>query len=209
MFDPVDLGTFMAVVPGAFLVPGPAVLIVLSRTAQCGRSTGIVTGLGVAAGDFIHTLGAAMGLSAVLMTSALAFNLIKYAGVAYLLYLGVRAFMEKPGALAAIPKSRAIGRKTAFFQAIAIEVLNPKTALFFLAFLPQFVHPERGAVFGQFAVLGLIFVGMGICYTTLLALSVRPLGHLFGKLAWLGRWQGKILGTMFIALGVRLALQER
>jgi threonine/homoserine/homoserine lactone efflux protein len=97
----------------------------------------------------------------------------------------------------------------AFFQAIPAEVLNPKTALFFLAFLPQFVHPERGSSFLQFAVLGLIFVGLSAVYTTLIALTIRPLGKLVKRLSWLGRWQGKIVGTIFISLGLKVATQHR
>ena len=94
MFDLTTLTTFTAVVPGLFLIPGPAVLLVLSRTVQGGRKTGILTGLGVASGDFVHTLFAAVGLSALLMTSALAFNVVKVVGAAYLIYLGVRALIE-------------------------------------------------------------------------------------------------------------------
>lgn len=208
MFDASTLGTFFAVVLGLFLIPGPAVLLVVSRTVQGGRKVGVATGLGVAAGDFVHTLFAAVGLSAVLMTSALAFSLVKYAGAAYLVYLGIRAMLEKPAGTA-LPAAAPIAPAKAFLQAIPAELLNPKTALFFLAFMPQFVHPERGSVFVQFAVLGLIFVALSSLYTTALALSIRPLGRLIGRLAWLKRWQGKIVGTIFIALGLKVAAQQR
>ena len=209
MFAPTVLGTFMVVVLGLFLIPGPAVLFVISRTIQSGRTTGLMTGLGVATGDFIHTMGAAIGLSAILMTSALVFNLIKYAGVAYLLYLGVKAFIEKQSDPHEVLIVKITSPKKAFFQAIAVEVLNPKTALFFLAFIPQFVHPERSSAFLQFIVLGLIFVVMSACYTTLLVFAIRPISHIMGKLTNLKRWQGKIIGTIFISLGLKLALQER
>jgi len=213
MFDASTLGTFIAVVIGLFLIPGPAVLLVVSRTVQGGRNVGVMTGLGIAAGDFLHTLFAAVGLSAVLMTSALAFSAVKYVGAAYLIYLGIRAVMEKPAmdqpAAAALPAAAPIAPGKAFLQAIPAELLNPKTALFFLAFMPQFVHPERGSTFAQFAVLGLIFVALSSLYSTLLALSIRPLGRLIGRLAWLKRWQGKIVGTIFIALGLKVAAQQR
>jgi threonine/homoserine/homoserine lactone efflux protein len=203
MLDLSTLGTFVAVVLGLFLIPGPAVLLVLTRTVHGGRKAGILTGLGIAAGDFIHTLGAAVGLSALLMTSALAFN------AAYLVYLGIRALREKqasahlPAAIAPVSASKA------FFQAIPAEVLNPKTALFFLAFLPQFVRPEHGSSFLQFTTLGLIFVGMSALYTTLIVLTIRPLGKLVKRLTWLSRWQNKIIGVLFISLGLRVAMQTR
>jgi threonine/homoserine/homoserine lactone efflux protein len=209
MLDLSTLGTFVAVVLGLFLIPGPAVLLVLTRTVHGGRKAGILTGLGIAAGDFIHTLGAAVGLSALLMTSALAFNAVKFVGAAYLVYLGIRALREKqasahlPAAIAPVSASKA------FFQAIPAEVLNPKTALFFLAFLPQFVRPEHGSSFLQFTTLGLIFVGMSALYTTLIVLTIRPLGKLVKRLTWLSRWQNKIIGVLFISLGLRVAMQTR
>ncbi|MCC8394815.1 LysE family translocator [Paraburkholderia sp. MMS20-SJTR3] len=208
MLELSTLGTFVAVVLGLFLIPGPAVLLVLTRTMQGGRKTGILTGLGIAAGDFIHTLGAAVGLSALLMTSALAFNVVKFVGAAYLVYLGIRALRAKQ-ASADLPAVAPLTGSKAFLQAIPAEVLNPKTALFFLAFLPQFVRPEHGSTFLQFAALGLIFVAMGALYTTLLVLTMRPVGRLVKRLTWLTRWQNKLIGVLFISLGLRVAVQTR
>ncbi|WP_397452871.1 LysE family translocator [Pseudomonas sp. NA-150] len=208
MFEPSTLGTFILVVLGLFLIPGPAVLLVLTRTIQGGRNTGIMTGLGVASGDLVHTLCAAVGLSALLMTSALAFNVVKIAGAGYLVYLGIRALLEKPGD-PSLPNVASVTPAKAFLQAIPAEVLNPKTALFFLAFLPQFVHPERGSSFLQFMTLGLIFVAMSASYTTLLVVAIRPLGRLVKRLSWLSRWQGKIIGTLFISLGLKVVTQHR
>lgn len=207
----IDLGTcatYAAVVLGLFLIPGPAVLLVLARSMSGGRRVGIATGLGVACGDLIHTVMATFGLSAVLMTSALAFNVVKYAGVAYLIVLGIRALLEKSDDLQ-LASSRLIDAPRAFRQAILAEVLNPKTALFFLAFLPQFVKPEHGAVLVQFATLGLIFVAMSAAYTSLLALGAGHVSRWLGRHRRIGRWQGRAVGTIYIALGVRLALQER
>jgi threonine/homoserine/homoserine lactone efflux protein len=149
-----------------------------------------------------------------LMTSALAFNAVKFVGAAYLVYLGVRALREKPtnstnDASPNTPVVAQVSGSKAFFQAIPAEVLNPKTALFFLAFLPQFVRPEHGSTFLQFAILGLIFVGMSALYTTLLVLTMRPLGRLVKRLTWLTRWQNKIIGVLFISLGLRVAVQTR
>ena len=159
MFDLSTLSTYVLVVIGLFLIPGPAILLVLTRTTQGGRKTGILTGLGIAFGDFVHTLFAAVGLSAILMTSALAFDIVKFVGAGYLIYLGIRALLEKPSN-SALPKVMTVTNSKAFFQAIFVEVLNPKTALFFLAFIPQFVKVEHGSSFLQFSVLCLIFVVM-------------------------------------------------
>lgn len=208
MIDLSTLSTFVAVVLGLFLIPGPAVLLVLTRTAQGGRRTGVLTGLGIATGDFVHTLFAAVGLSALLMTSALAFTVVKIVGALYLVYLGIRALLEKP-ADSSLPKIPSVTARKAFFQAILAEMLNPKTALFFLAFMPQFVHPEHGSMFVQSATLGLIFVGLSSLYTTLLVFSIRPLGKLVQRVSWIRRWQGKIVGTIFISLGLKVAAQHR
>lgn len=208
MFELSAVMTYVAVVLGLFLIPGPAVLLVVTRTFQGGRKVGIATGLGVAAGDLIHTLGAALGLSAILMTSATAFNVVKLIGAAYLIYLGVRAFMSRSGAASRL-QLPAVTPTQAFFQAIGAEVLNPKTAIFFLAFLPQFIHAQSGSSFLQFAVLGLIFSGLSATYTSLLALAIRPLSRAIKGLSGLRRWEGKITGTLFMALGLKIAFQQR
>jgi threonine/homoserine/homoserine lactone efflux protein len=184
------------------------VLLVLTRTLQGGRKVGIATGLGVACGDLVHTLCAALGLSAILMTSATAFNAVKWAGAAYLIYLGVRAFMAKTGTHARL-ELPAVTPRQAFFQAVGAEVLNPKTAIFFLAFLPQFVHPESGSSLVQFAVLGLIFSVLSAVYTSLLAIAIRPLSRGLKGLSALRKWEGKIIGTLFMGLGVKVAFQQR
>ena len=208
MIDTSSLGAFIVVVLGLFVIPGPAVLLVFSCTVQGGRKVGVMTGLGIATGDFIHTAFAAIGLSAVLMTSATAFTIVKMMGAAYLIYLGIRAILAKKKN-ASLPSPPVMTARRAFLQAVPAEVLNPKTALFFLAFMPQFVDPERGAVFLQFVTLGLIFVVMSSLYTTLIALLVRPLGRAIRGLSWLERWQGKIVGTIFIILGIKVAAQSR
>ena len=212
MVDSATLATFVAVVLGLFLVPGPAVLLVLTRTAQGGRRVGIATGAGIATGDLVHTLLAAFGLSALLMTSALAFGVVKLCGAGYLLWLGVKAFMERPAAPAAADDrapATAVSASRAFWQAIPAEVLNPKTALFFLAFMPQFVHAQRGHALAQFLILGLVFVAMSLVYSTTLAFAIRPIGRFVGRLGWLQRWKGKLIGVIFISLGVRVAFERQ
>jgi len=201
------LSAFVVIVIGLFIIPGPAVLLVGSRAAQGGRKAGIIAGLGIAAGDLVHTLFAAIGLSAILMTSSIAFNAVKFAGAAYLLYLGVRAILEKPSD----PQLPNVAPQTSakvFGQAIVIEILNPKTSLFFLSFLPQFVHPERGSTLLQFLILGLVFVLLSAIYTSILAVGIQAIGRMVKRISWLGRWSGKIVGTIYIALGLKVAFQN-
>ncbi|MCP3407033.1 LysE family translocator [Bradyrhizobium sp. CCGB01] len=200
--------TYIAVVLGLFLIPGPAVLLVLARSSVGGHRVGIATGLGIATGDMLHTAMATLGLSAVLMTSALAFSLVKYAGAAYLIYLGIRTLMER-GEDLKLARSRLVDAPLAFRQAVLAEVLNPKTALFFLAFLPQFVHPERGSIVAQLAVLGLVFVIMSAIYTALIALAAGQVAGWLARHRSIGRWQGRVVGAIYLGLGVRMALQQR
>lgn len=208
MFSLATLSAFIAIVLVLFLTPGPAVLFIATRTVQSGRNSGIMAGLGVATGDMIHTVFAAVGLSAILMTSALAFNVVKFAGVAYLIYLGIRAILEKPSE-PELPKISHASALSSYRQAILVEVLNPKTALFFLAFLPQFVNPEGGSSILQFIILGLIFVLLSAIYTTVLAISVPLLGGLVKRVSWMGRWSGKIVGAIYIGIGLKVAMQSR
>ena len=213
LIDTAALATFMVVVLGLFIVPGPAVLLVLTRTAQGGRPVGIATGAGIATGDLVHTLLAAVGLSALLMTSSLAFSVVKLCGAGYLLWLGVRALLEKPAAVRAeaapTPGVSAISPERAFWQAVPAELLNPKTALFFLAFMPQFVHADRGQALTQFLILGLVFAVMSLGWSTMLVFAMRPLGRLVARLGWLQRWKGKLIGAIFVSLGVRVAFQRQ
>jgi threonine/homoserine/homoserine lactone efflux protein len=208
MIDIATLLTYALVVLGLFLIPGPAVLLVLARGTSGGRRVGIATGLGIACGDLLHTLAASLGLSAVLMTSALAFDAVKFAGAGYLIWLGIKA-IRAPAADLAVASLRPIGAGRAWRQAILAEVLNPKTALFFLAFLPQFVQPGRGAVVAQFAELGLVFAVMSAAYTMVVAVAAGQLGRFLARHKRIGRWQNRITGGIFLALGVRLALQRR
>lgn len=170
-----------------------------------------MAGLGIATGDFLHTLFAAVGLSAILMTSALAFNVVKYAGAAYLLYLGVRELISKPAAPQLL-KVESAGALKSYVSATAAEVLNPKTALFFLAFLPQFVNHERGETVVQFLILGFIFVILSALYTSTIVLSVSTLGRVVKRTTWIGRLSGlsgKIVGTIYIGLGLKVAFQRQ
>jgi len=208
MIDIVTLTTYVAIVLGFVFIPGPATLLTVARATGSGTKAGIATGAGIAAGDLVHTAMAIIGISAIIATSALLFSIIKYAGAAYLVWLGIRAILEKAPAHF-MSRAPAITAGRAFRQAIVAEVLNPKTALFFLAFLPQFVRPENGAVIVQLALLGIIFVLLGLVSTVIFAVSAGHLGNFLRRSPGIVKWQGKIIGSIYCALGLRLALQER
>jgi threonine/homoserine/homoserine lactone efflux protein len=208
MIDTTTLIAYVAIVLGFVFIPGPATLLTVMRAATSGTRAGLATGVGIAAGDAVHTLMAIVGISAVIATSAMLFSIVKYIGAAYLVYLGIRAMLEQA------PKNFErrkvpVSAGTAFRQAILAEVLNPKTALFFLAFLPQFVRPENGSVALQLTVLGVVFILLGLVSTVVYAVSAGRLGNFLRKNPAVLKWQGKVIGGVYCTLGIRLALQER
>ncbi|MBB4571379.1 LysE family translocator [Rhizobium leucaenae] len=208
MIDHTTLLTYCAIVLGFVFIPGPATLLTVARAMTSGAKVGVATGAGITAGDIVHTFFAVVGISAVIATSAWLFGLLKYAGAAYLVYMGIKAILAK--APASIGHNRSpITAKLAFRQAIVTEILNPKTALFFLAFLPQFVHPQNGAVFFQLTILGVLFATIGFISTFVFAITAGHLGQFLRRHPSVLRWQGKFVGGIYCALGVRLALQER
>jgi threonine/homoserine/homoserine lactone efflux protein len=208
MIDTATLITYVAIVLGFVFIPGPATLLTVARATSSGTKVGIATGAGIAAGDVIHTFMAIVGISAIIATSAVLFSIVKYLGAAYLVFLGIQAILAKtPANLkgSALP----LRSGTAFRQAILAEVLNPKTALFFLAFLPQFVRPDNGSVALQLSILGIIFVVLGLLSTVVFAVCAGSLGSFLRRHPAALQWQGKIVGSVYCALGARLALQER
>lgn len=208
MIDQTTLITYLAILLGFVFIPGPAVILTLARATGSGTRVGIATGLGIAAGDIVHTAMTIVGLSAIILASAFLFNVIKYLGAAYLVYLGIRAILERTD-MNVMPETATLTPRRAFRQAILAEVLNPKSAMFFLAFLPQFVTPENGAVPLQLAILGVLFVLMGLVSTMTVAISAGEVGRFLRRNPVILRWQGKVIGSIYCALGLRLALQER
>ena len=208
MIDATTLAAYVAIVLGFVFIPGPATLLTVARATSSGPRVGIATGAGIAAGDLVHTVMAVVGLSAIIATSAMLFSIIKYLGAAYLIYLGIRALFERPATDPAAGM-RTIGVGAAFRQAILAEVLNPKTALFFLAFLPQFVKPGNGSAALQLLVLGGLFVLIGLFSTIVFALAAGGLGNFLRRNPSVLKWQGKVVGGIYCALGIRLALQDR
>ena len=208
MIDQTTLLTYLAVLTGFVFIPGPAVLLTLTRAASSGTRVGIATGLGIALGDLGHTVMAIFGLSAILAASAFLFNLVKYVGAAYLIYLGIKAFLERPDGLG-VAVAAPVATAEALRQGVLAELLNPKSALFFLAFLPQFVHLQNGPVSLQLAILGALFVAMGAVSTMVFAIGAGGIGNFLRRNPTVLRRQRKMVGTIYCALGIRLALQER
>jgi threonine/homoserine/homoserine lactone efflux protein len=189
-----------------FLVftPGPNTLYIIARSVQQGRLAGIVSSLGVESGTLIHVAAAAFGISALLMSSAMAFNIVKYAGAAYLIYLGIKTLLtrEKPAETEAA-KEMSLSRT--FSQAVLVNALNPKTALFFFAFLPQFIDAERGAA-TQILFFGAIVVLLGFTSGSIYSVLAGAIGNLLrGNLKFL-RAQRYFAGSVYIGLGVTTAL---
>ena len=161
--DSRGLALFLAAALVLLLTPGPAVLFIVARTVERGRRAGLVSALGAATGTLFHIAAAALGLSALLLSSALAFSVVKYLGAAYLILLGLRTLLSRDAeAASAVEAPSAAPLWQIYRQAVLVNVLNPKTALFFFAFLPQFVDPKGGAVPAQFAPLGAIFALWGL-----------------------------------------------
>ena len=161
------------------LTPGPAVLYIVSRSIAQGAKAGIVSSLGLCVGAMAHIAGAALGFSALLLSSALAFNVVKYLGAAYLIYLGIRTLRENKGMTAKETKPYSMGKT--FYEGIIVNLLNPKAALFFFAFLPQFVNPGQGTVLHQILLLGLIFLIIAFISDSLYAIFSGSLASWFKK----------------------------
>jgi threonine/homoserine/homoserine lactone efflux protein len=191
------------------LSPGPDIAFILGQTLRGGRRAGFAALGGVWSGTLVHVFLASVGLSAILASSATAFALVKWAGAAYLIYLGMMALRSQSGAFVVESGQPAIVPLKVFRQGIVVSLMNPKVAIFFLAFLPQFVEEGAGPVWAQLALHG--------CLLLLVAAAVEPPLILLGERLTQGlrqrpliaRWLDKTLGAMFIALGIRLALQER
>lgn len=200
----IDIALFTVTALVLTVTPGPAVIYIVTRSLGQGRSAGLVSCLGLALGGMVHALAAAFGLSTVLATSALAFSVVKYAGAAYLVWLGVRKLSGKAEAgPQGAPEARSLSR--VFRQAVVVNVLNPKAALFFLAFLPQFVVPSRGDLAFQFALLGALFILIAFCTDVAWALAASGAG------AWLSRHPGYVraerylTGSVYLGLGLAAA----
>ena len=192
------------------LVPGPDLIYILSRTIAQGFRIGVASSLGVCTGALFHVLAAALGLSAVLATSAFAFSVVKYLGAAYLIFLGIQALRSGAPLLeVSACNLPSITPWAAFRQAVLVDVLNPKVAIFFMAFLPQFVRAEIGHPALQIIGLGLLVIFIGAAVElTFVFMAARVTRYLRANTR-IGVWLERLLGSIFLSLGVRLVLSER
>jgi threonine/homoserine/homoserine lactone efflux protein len=197
---------FAPVALGLLVVPGPAVLYIVTRSIDQGRTAGFVSLLGIHVGSLVHVAAAAFGLSALLASSAIAFGVVKYAGAAYLVVLGIRKLMAKDDPVEEDVDVRRASLRRIFAQGVVVNVLNPKTAVFFLAFLPQFVDPEVGPVWLQMVVLGMTFIALGICSDGTYALVASRAGRWLRSSARFRRAQRYVSGGVYLSLGAAAAL---
>ena len=188
------------------VVPGPAVLYVVARSMDQGRASGLASAAGIAVGTLVHVLAATLGLSALLTSSAVAYSGVKYAGACYLFYLGIKKFRERPAKASHHEPGDAIPVRKVFVQGVVVNILNPKTAIFFFAFLPQFVSPARGQVPLQFLALGMMFAVMGWTSDSLWALSAGSAAQwLRGKKGFTSN-ERYVAGTVYLGLGLATAV---
>jgi threonine/homoserine/homoserine lactone efflux protein len=191
------------------LTPGQDTLYILGRSIAQGRQIGVASALGISAGSVVHTLGAALGLSAVLATSASAFVVLKVTGAAYLVYLGVRILMARTAALGSTDIAGLVDVWTAFRQGMLTNILNPKVALFFLALMPQFIEADSPRKVGAFLVLGLTFLTTGTVWCLVLALGASRVRTFFASRPRALQGFSQASGALFIFLGLRLAASKQ
>jgi threonine/homoserine/homoserine lactone efflux protein len=186
-------------------IPGPAVLYIVGRSIGQGRNAGFVSALGIGVGTLVHTAAAAVGLSALLISSAAAFSVVKYLGAAYLVFLGIQRLRNKESLAAGDSAAPRASLTRVFTQGIVVNILNPKTALFFFAFIPQFIDPARGHVATQIVSLGVLFACMGTTSDSIWAFfSSSVAGWLRGNPHWM-RNERYVSGGILISLGLATA----
>lgn len=216
MFDSTTLLAYTAAATALVLIPGPGTAWIATQALAGGTRRAAQAALGLETATLLHALAAGLGLSAVLATSAMAFELVKYAGAAYLIWLGIKAWRERTPT----PDSGTVGNEAApkaspsvptgvYLRSVVTGLLNPKVAIFFLAFLPQFVHPERGWVPLQFLVLGALLSVIGLTHSLALSLLIGRFGRRAPANPRFDRWKRWATGSVFVALGLRLAMQQR
>ncbi|HEV2813845.1 MAG TPA: LysE family translocator [Solirubrobacteraceae bacterium] len=208
MPDPSTLLLFSGAALALIVIPGPAVLYILAQSVEHGRRAGVLSALGVATGGLVHIVAAAVGISALVVSSAVAFSAVKYAGAGYLLYLGIRRLLDRA------PREERVARAARpgliFRRGVIVNVLNPKTALFFLAFLPQFVDPDHGPVLGQILVLGTTFVLLALLSDSLYALGAGAIAARIRRRSRRAQDAGRYAGAaVYLGLGTATALASR
>ena len=208
MIEPAKFAVFIGVSWALIVAPGPDMIYVITRGMAHGRRAGILSAIGVVCGILVHTLAAAFGLTLILRTSAAAFLLVKLVGAAYLLYLGIKTWRDKSTFRLQTPVSTAKS-SSLFWQGVLSNVLNPKIAIFFLAFLPQFVENGSGPIAQQMVFLGVTFACFGLCFLLLVGYSSGTIGGWLLSRPRYAHFFQQFTGGILIALGIRLAFTER
>ena len=189
--------------------PGPDLFYILSRTMASGKNVGMASSIGVGVGALVHVSAAALGLSAILATSLIAFSIVKYIGAAYLIYLGIKSLRNAGNNIELSMNAANVSTWAAFKQGMLVDILNPKAAIFFMAFLPQFVRPEIGYIPFQLLGLGLLVILVGVMVEFSFIFLAAKLTGFLRKNRSIHSWLDRILGSILIGLGIRLAFTER
>jgi threonine/homoserine/homoserine lactone efflux protein len=198
------LGVFVAAAVALLLTPGPAVMYIVTRSVAQGRAAGLVSVLGICTGTLFHVAAATLGLSALLVSSAVAFSIVRYVGALYLIVLGVQTIVRRDASTGEAGVVRA-GLRRVYMQGVIVNVLNPHTAVFFFAFLPQFVNPSRGAVPAQMLALGLLFVALSATTDAGWAIAAGTAGNWIRRHPRFNRGQRYASGGALIGLGAAAA----
>ncbi len=201
---------FFSAVLALNISPGPDMIYILSRTIAHGRRVGFACSLGVCTGALVHISAAALGLSAILAASATAFGVVKWVGAAYLVYMGARSLLSA-GKSFALDRT-GIAKVTplaAYRQGVMVDVLNPKAAIFFMAFLPQFVNHAKGHIALQIFILGLLVVAVAVLWEAILVIGASRLTAVLKRCPNVGKWLDRTFGGLMIGLGLRLAAEQR
>lgn len=207
VLDIFQLSLFIGSTIVLLITPGPSVLYIVARSIDQGRAAGLVSVAGVQTASLLHTIAGACGISALLMASATVFTIVKYLGAVYLIYLGVRKLLSREQ----FQPSETINPKkltSIFYEGVVVNLLNPKTALFFLAFFPQFINPSNGSVALQFIVLGLMFTLMALISDSLYALLASSFRHWFTNNPFALKSQHYVTGGLYIFLGAATAMLD-
>jgi threonine/homoserine/homoserine lactone efflux protein len=205
MFGIHDFALFLASGILLNLAPGPDTAYILGRSIAQGRTAGIASAFGISVGSIFHTCAAALGLSAFLATSAWAFSAIKLIGGGYLVFLGIKLILERGEQFCVASDFRRFNSGAAFRQGVLTNLLNPKVALFFLAFLPQFIDPASTAKIPAFLALGLTFVTTGTIWCVILAWFAAAFSQRLRANRKINQWLNRAIGSLFVFLGARLA----
>ena len=209
MFGIHDFGLFVAAAILLNLTPGPDTAYILGRSIAQGREAGVASAFGICVGSIFHSCAAALGLSAILATSAVTFGAIKLMGGVYLIFLGLKMIFDRSRQLSLPSNFRRRTTSAAFWQGVLTNVLNPKVALFFLAFLPQFIDPAPGTRILAFLFLGLTFVTTGTTWCLILAWFASAFSNRLRTNETVAQWLNRTAGALFVFLGMRLATAKQ